>query len=54
MTHIGGIDPTTGNYVSNVGSCAAGVLAGGFIATSNGVYCAQGGTIEPPLVLTLP
>jgi hypothetical protein len=54
VTHIGGIDPTTGNYVPDVGSCTAGVLAGGFIATSNGVYCAQGGMIQPPLVLSLP
>jgi hypothetical protein len=50
VTHITEIDPTTGNYNSNVGECPTGMLAGGFIATSNGVYCAQGGTITPPLV----
>ncbi len=53
VTHIGGINPTTGNYVPDVGSCTTGVLAGGFIATPNGVYCAQGGTIDPPLALSL-
>ena len=53
VTHIGGIDPTTGNYAPDVGSCPQGVLAGGFLATPNGVYCAQGGTISPPLALSL-
>jgi hypothetical protein len=51
VTHIGAINPATGSYSSNVGECQTGILAGGFIATSNGVYCAQGSTIAPPLVL---
>jgi hypothetical protein len=51
VTHIGAIDLPTGSFISDIGSCQAGVLAGGFIATSNGVYCAQGAVIQPPLVL---
>ncbi len=51
VTHIGAIDSTTGNYTSGVGECQAGILAGGFVANSNGVYCAMGSTIAAPLVL---
>ena len=51
ITHVGAIDPTTGNYTPAIGACQTGILAGGFIATSNGVYCAMGSTIAPPLVL---
>jgi hypothetical protein len=51
VTHIGALDPTTGNYTPAIGACQTGILAGGFVATSNGVYCAQGAVIAPPLVL---
>jgi hypothetical protein len=51
VTHIGAINPASGSFATNVGSCTTGVLAGGFIATSKGVYCAQGNTIQPPLDL---
>jgi hypothetical protein len=55
ITHVGAIDPMTGNYISDIGACQTGILAGGFIATSNSsganVYCAQGSVIEPPLAL---
>lgn len=49
-THIGAIDPTTGNYTPNVGQCAE-TLIGGFAADANGVHCAGDGTIAAPLVL---
>jgi len=51
VTHIGAIDPTTGNYTSAIGACRTGILASGFIATTNGVYCGQGAVIAPPLAL---
>jgi hypothetical protein len=51
ITHIGAIDPTTGDYTRDIGACQTGILAGGFVATSNGVYCAQGSAIAPPLAL---
>ena len=51
ITHIGAINPATGSFTGDVGACTTGVLAGGFLATSNGVYCAQGNTIQPPLKL---
>jgi hypothetical protein len=51
VTHVGALDPTTGNYTSDIGACQTGILAGGFVATSDGVYCAMGPVIEPPLVL---
>jgi hypothetical protein len=51
VTHISAIDPTTGNQYPNVGECQTGILAGGFVANANGVYCAQGSVIEPPLAL---
>ena len=47
ITHAGTIDPATGNYTPAVGTCPAGVLAGGFAASATQVYCAQGGTIAP-------
>jgi hypothetical protein len=50
VTHIGNLDPTTGNYTPAVGACPTG-LAGGLVATANGVYCSGGSTITPPLVL---
>lgn len=43
VTYAGTIDPTTGNYTPNVGTCPAGILAGGF----TGTYCAQGSEIAP-------
>ena len=51
-TDIGAIDPTlaTTNYTADIGTCAAG-LVGGFVADANGVHCAGGSTIAPPLVL---
>jgi hypothetical protein len=51
VTHIGAIDLTTGSFTSGIGVCQTGVLAGGFIATGNGVYCAQGAVIASPLAL---
>jgi hypothetical protein len=51
VTHISAIDPITGNDYVSAGACQTGILAGGFIATSNGVYCAQGAVIEPPLAI---
>jgi hypothetical protein len=51
VTHVGAIDPTTGDYTPAIGACQTGILAGGFVATSNGVYCAMGSMIAPPLVL---
>ena len=51
VTHIDAIDSVTGNYTSGIGACQTGILAGGFVATSNGVYCAMGSTIAAPLVL---
>jgi hypothetical protein len=50
VTHIGAIDPTTGNYTSGIGACATGLI-GGFAADVNGVHCAGGSTIAAPLVL---
>ena len=52
-THIGAINATSGTYVYGGGACPSqSILAGGFLATSNGIYCAQGSTIEPPVTLT--
>jgi hypothetical protein len=49
VTHIKEIDPTTGSLTpDDVGVCTTGVLAGGFLADANGVYCAQGSVIQPP------
>jgi hypothetical protein len=50
VTHIGMINPTTGNYTPGVGACQTG-LVGGLVATSSGVYCAGGSTIASPLTL---
>jgi hypothetical protein len=51
VTHIGAIDPTTGNYTPAIGAFPAGILAGGVVGTTNGVYGAMGSTITAPLVL---
>lgn len=52
-THIGEINLSTGAFLSNKGACpVSSVVAGGFIATSKGIYCAQGTSIELPVVLT--
>ena len=53
VTHIGVIDPTTGNYTSGVGTCPAGLI-GGLVATSGNVYCAGGSTIAPASSQLLP
>jgi hypothetical protein len=50
VMNVGALDPSTGSYTSAVGACQAG-LVGGFAASSNGLQCAQGGTIGSPLVL---
>jgi hypothetical protein len=50
ITHIGAINPTTGNYTPGIGACATGLI-GGFAADANGVHCAGGSTIAAPLVL---
>jgi hypothetical protein len=47
VTYVGTIDPATGDYTPDVGTCPAGILAGGFAANSTTVYCAQGSVIEP-------
>jgi hypothetical protein len=46
VTHIGSIDPTTGNFTSDEGKCQQGML-GNIAATDTGMYCASGGTIQP-------
>jgi hypothetical protein len=51
ITHVGALNPTTGTYTPAIGVCQTGVLAGGFVAALNGVYCAMGSVIAPPLVL---
>jgi hypothetical protein len=51
ITHVGALNPTTGTYTPAIGVCQTGILAGGFVATPNGVYCAMGSVIAPPLVL---
>jgi hypothetical protein len=51
VTHIGAIDPTTGNYTPAIGAFPAGILAGGVVGTTNGIYGAMGSTITAPLVL---
>jgi len=52
-TQIGAIQPGTPGFTSDIAACpSTSLVAGGFIATSNGVYCAQGQTIEPPLSIT--
>jgi len=52
-THIGAIPLATPAFTSNLAACpSTTVVAGGFVATSNGVYCAQGQTIELPLSIT--
>ena len=50
VTHLGKVNPTTGDYTSDVSACQAGIL-GNLLATPSGVYCAQGSVIEPPLNL---
>lgn len=52
-THIGAIKLASPSFESNLGACpSSSTVAGGFIGTSNGVYCAQGQTIESPLSIT--
>jgi len=53
VTHIGAINAAlmTTNYTPGIGACQTGILAGGFVATSNGVYCSMGSTIAAPLIL---
>jgi hypothetical protein len=46
VTSLGTIDPTTGYYTPNVGTCQSGIL-GNIVATPTGIYCAQGSTIKP-------
>jgi hypothetical protein len=50
VVDVGALDPATGSYTPAVGACQSG-LVGGFAASANGLQCAQGGTIEAPLVL---
>jgi hypothetical protein len=50
VTHIGSIDLASGNYHSDAGTCAAGILAN-FLAINDEAICAQGGVIEPPVAL---
>jgi len=47
VTHIGDLDPSTGNYIPAVGACPTG-LVGGLVA---GVRCAGGSTISAPLTI---
>jgi hypothetical protein len=51
ITHIGALDPTTGNYTPDLGAFPSGILAGGIVGTPDGVIGAMGATITAPLVL---
>lgn len=46
VTYAGTIDPTTGDFTPAIGTCPAGILAGGFAASATQVYCAQGSVID--------
>jgi hypothetical protein len=50
VMNVDALDPATGNYTPNVGTCQAG-LVGGFAASANGLQCAGVDTIGVPLTL---
>jgi hypothetical protein len=50
VTHIGSVNLSSGAYNPDAGTCAQGILAN-FLAINDTAICAQGGVIEPPVVL---